>query len=108
MPTAKRQKKNSGSDAKQPSELPPAGAADRPTIADIEGESAFASLARKHWLKSTKKTAKVKVKNEVLKNSLWDVLEHDNFPHKSLLVLEGLQTLERYVLHLGTRVSYDH
>lgn len=95
MPTAKRQKKNSGKDAQPPSDSPAQNIGDRPTIADIEGESEFAQLARKHWLKTTKKTTKVKVKNDVLKKNLWDVLERDNFPYKSLLVLEGLQTLER-------------
>jgi hypothetical protein len=62
----------------------------------LEGESEFATLARQHWLKTPKKkAAKVKVKNDVLKREIWDTLEKENFPLKSLLVLEGLQTLER-------------
>jgi intron-binding protein aquarius len=67
---------------------------ERPTVADLEGESSFATLARKLWL--NKKTAKVKVKPEVLKTEIWDVLEKEDFPFKSLLVLENLQILERY------------
>ncbi|KAI0166061.1 hypothetical protein GGR57DRAFT_4270 [Xylariaceae sp. FL1272] len=90
MPTAKRLK----SDAKARSrDKPPA----RPTVADIEGESEFAQLASQHWLKSTKRQTKVKVKNDVLKNQIWDALEKDSFPYRSLLVLEGLQTLESYL-----------
>ncbi|KAK0711544.1 P-loop containing nucleoside triphosphate hydrolase protein [Lasiosphaeris hirsuta] len=64
---------------------------------DIEGEGEFASLARQHWLKTTKRTTKVKVKNDVLKREIWDALEKENFPLKSLLALEGLQTLESYL-----------
>jgi intron-binding protein aquarius len=107
MPTAKRQKKSSGKEAHPAKQATQESAVDRPTIADIEGESEFAQLARKHWLKATKRTTKVKVKNDVVKKDLWDVLERDSFPYKSLLVLEGLQTLERYgssVLCTSTRV----
>lgn len=68
----------------------------RPTVADVDGEDAFAQLAKKHWLKTTKKSAKVKVKPDVLKNEIWDVLEKESFPFRSLLVLENLQILERY------------
>ncbi|KAI1104656.1 P-loop containing nucleoside triphosphate hydrolase protein [Jackrogersella minutella] len=89
MPTAKRLK----SDAKSKSR----DTGPRPTIADLEGETEFAQLARKHWLKTTKRATRSKVKNDVLKRDIWDVLEKDNFPYKSLLVLEGLQTLESYL-----------
>jgi intron-binding protein aquarius len=68
----------------------------RPTVADLQGENPFAQLAKKHWLKTTKKPAKVKVKPDVLKSEIWDVLEQENFAFKSLLVLENLQILERY------------
>ena len=67
---------------------------ERPTVADLEGESSFATLARKLWL--NKRTAKVKVKHDVLKTEIWDVLEKEDFSFKSLLVLENLQILERY------------
>lgn len=68
-------------------------AEDRPTVGDLEGESSFATLARKLWL--NKKTMKVKVKTDVLKAEIWDVLEKEDFSFKSLLVLENLQILER-------------
>ncbi len=100
MPPAKRVKSNKGSADSRPA----AGPSGRPTVEDLEGESEFASLARQHWLKTPKQQAKstkaskqtkVKVKNDVLKREIWDTLEKENFPSKSLLVLEGLQTLER-------------
>jgi intron-binding protein aquarius len=69
----------------------------RPTVSDLEGESSFAILAKNHWLKSSKKMAKVKVRPDVLKTEIWDVLEKEDFAFKSLLVLENLQILERYL-----------
>jgi intron-binding protein aquarius len=60
---------------------------------ELDGEAPFAQLAQKHWLKS-KKSAKVKP--DVLKNEIWDVLEREDFAFKSLLALENLQILERY------------
>jgi intron-binding protein aquarius len=68
----------------------------RPTVADLQGENPFAQLAKKHWLKTSKKPAKVKVKPDVLKTEIWDVLEQENFAFKPLLVLENLQILEKY------------
>lgn len=67
----------------------------RPTVADLQGDNPFVELARKHWLKSTKKTEKIKVKQDVLKKDIWDALEAEDFSYKSLLVLENLQILER-------------
>lgn len=96
MPPAKRVKSSANS-------RPDAGPSGRPTVGDLDGESEFATLARQHWLKTPKQAskakskAKVKVKNTVLKREIWDTLEKENFPLKSLLVLEGLQTLERSV-----------
>lgn len=69
----------------------------KPTVADGEGDDAFAQLARKLWLKPAGKAAKaVKVKPEVLKKEIWDVLEKEDFPYLSLVTLEKLQLLERY------------
>ncbi|KXX79826.1 Intron-binding protein aquarius [Madurella mycetomatis] len=90
MPPAKRVK--SSADAR-----PNTGVSGRPTVDDLEGQSEFATLARQHWLKTPRRTAKVKVKNDVLKREIWDTLERENFPLKSLLVLEGLQILESYL-----------
>lgn len=94
MPNAKRSK-GSGAAKAQPAREPPKDAADgRPTPAEVEEEEhLFVQVARKHWLKATK-AATPKVKNEVLKQNIWDVLEREGFPYKSLLLLESLQTLE--------------
>lgn len=67
----------------------------RPTLADLQGDSYFAQLAQKHWLKATKRSAGVKVKPDVLKKEIWDVLEQEDFSYGSLLTLENLQLLER-------------
>ncbi|OBT64896.1 hypothetical protein VE03_06453 [Pseudogymnoascus sp. 23342-1-I1] len=69
----------------------------RPTVADLQGESPFAQLAKKQWLKPGKKSAKVKIKPQVLKKEIWDVLEQEGFSYKTLLVLENLQILESYL-----------
>jgi intron-binding protein aquarius len=72
----------------------------RPTVADLQGESPFAQLAKEHWLKPSKKGSKVKVKPDLIKAQVWDVLQRDNFAFKSLLVLENLQILEKHVPYL--------
>jgi intron-binding protein aquarius len=66
----------------------------RPTVADLHGENHFAQVARKNWL-TAKKTPKVRP--EVVKKELWDELETVDFAYSSLLVLEQLQLLERYL-----------
>lgn len=91
MPTAKRQKKSAAS---QPQKTQPPAKTAAP-VAD--GESEFAQLAKQHWLKPSKKATKVKVKNDVLKQNIWEPLERDKFPISSLLSLEGLQILESYL-----------
>ena len=68
----------------------------RPYLAEIQGEHPYAQLAQKHWLKPTKKTAKIKVKADVVKE-IWNGLELDGFPFRSLLLLENLQILEKSV-----------
>jgi intron-binding protein aquarius len=71
----------------------------QPAVADVEGENSFSLLAKKYWLKTSKKPAKVKVKPDVLKNEIWDVLEKEDFDFRSLLALENLQILEKYALY---------
>lgn len=96
MPNAKRSKSSGGRAAA--TREPPKDTTDgRPTPAEVEEqEHRFVQVARQHWLKPGKKTAKVKVKNDVIKQGIWDVLEQDGFSYKLLLLLESLQTLERY------------
>jgi intron-binding protein aquarius len=91
MPPAKRLKSSVQSRSQG------AAAQAKAASGDNEGEAEFASLAKQHWLKTSKRTAKVKVKNDVLKREIWDTIEKEGFQFKSLLALEGLQTLERSV-----------
>ncbi|KAF2432838.1 intron-binding protein aquarius [Tothia fuscella] len=69
-------------------------ASQRPTIADLQGDNHYAEIARKIWL--TKKKAP-KVQPKVVKEDLWDHLEKEGFAYTSLLILETLQVLERYL-----------
>lgn len=91
MPPQKKQRKGVASQSRKAAAPAPPPNAEHPAE-----ETEFAQLARQHWLKTTKKTTKVKVKNDVLKRDIWDGLEKEDFPLKSLLALEGLQILERY------------
>ena len=92
MPPAKKAKKSASAPAKATAKA----TAKHPANEELDGENEFATLARQHWLKTSRRTTKVIVKNDVLKREIWDPLEKDGFPLKSLLALEGLQTLERY------------
>jgi intron-binding protein aquarius len=66
----------------------------RPTVADLHGENHFAQVASKNWL-TAKKTPKVRP--DVVKKELWDELVNVDFAYSSLLILENLQLLERYL-----------
>ena len=96
MPNAKRLKSSGAAQAKEPLKQQSDSDRERPTPAEVEEEEhAFVQVARKNWLKPGKKAAKPKVKNDVVKQSIWDLLEREGFQYKSLLLLESLQTLER-------------
>lgn len=101
MPTTKRLKGGNAAKAAkaaQPSQPKPAAADDRPTPAEVEEEEhPFVQLARKTWLKPGKKAAAPKVKADVLKQGIWEVLERDAFSYKALRLLESLQVLESYL-----------
>ncbi|RVX73920.1 hypothetical protein B0A52_02810 [Exophiala mesophila] len=56
-------------------------------------QSQWEELAAKHWLK----TIPSKVKPDLIKNALWDPLENGSFPTRSLVALENLQVLERFL-----------
>ncbi|CAN8097263.1 unnamed protein product [Discula destructiva] len=102
MPAPKRQKKTANA---QPQNSQPPATASEP---GPEGQSAFAQLAKQHWLKPSKRATKVKVKNDVLKRDLWEPLEKDKFPLSSLLALEGLQILESYLWPGYTEQASNH
>lgn len=74
----------------------------RPDVNDLEGDNEWTQLARKHWSSPVKSR---RVKNEVVKNEIWDVLENGGFPFRSLLILENLQLLEKFVQCLRIRRS---
>lgn len=98
MPKAKRLKGAGAGAAKagKASNPAPVAETERPTPAEVEEEEhQFVQLARKNWLKPGKKATRPKVKNDVLKQGIWDVLEQDGFQYKSLLLLESLQAMER-------------
>lgn len=59
-----------------------------------EEEGHWAQLAQKHWSKPTNKTKKIKA--DVIKKEIWDVLAREAFGYRSLLQLESLQLLEKY------------
>lgn len=66
----------------------------RPTVADLHGDNQYAQLAQRHWLGKSKPG---KVQQKVVKEELWDSLEKEGFDYGSLLILENLQILERYL-----------
>ncbi|KAI9846790.1 MAG: hypothetical protein M1837_003639 [Sclerophora amabilis] len=66
----------------------------RPTVEDLRGDNEYTRFARKTWL-GTK--APPKVNPDSLKREIWDVLETEGFPFRSLLILENLQILENYL-----------
>ena len=60
---------------------------------ELEDENRWTQLAQKHWLKPARSG---KVKPEVIKNEIWNVLEAEDFSLRSLLQLENSQLLEKY------------
>ncbi|KAK3696453.1 hypothetical protein LTR37_017954 [Vermiconidia calcicola] len=70
-----------------------AGPRGRPTTEDLTGDNHFATVARANWLTKTPS----KVLPNVIENELWAQLEQEDIPYFSLLLLEQLQTLERYL-----------
>jgi len=65
----------------------------RPGVAYDDGVDHWTQIANEHWLKSSRSK---KVKPDIIKRDIWDVLEKENFQSKSLLALENLQLLEQY------------
>ncbi|KAL8993611.1 MAG: hypothetical protein Q9169_006214 [Polycauliona sp. 2 TL-2023] len=65
-----------------------------PGLQDSQGDHEWTQLARKHWSKPTRTR---KVKPDVIKKEIWDVLENEGFQFPSLLALESVQLLENYL-----------
>ncbi|EEP77784.1 conserved hypothetical protein [Uncinocarpus reesii 1704] len=66
----------------------------RPTVNDLQEENQWVALARGHWLKSSKPR---KVRPETIKSDIWDPLVSEGFSLHSLLLLENLHILEKYL-----------
>ena len=60
---------------------------------EIEDDNRWTQLAQKHWSRPSKSG---KVKSEIIRNEIWDVLEAEDFLFRSLLQLENSQLLEKY------------
>ncbi|KAJ5222527.1 uncharacterized protein N7469_008767 [Penicillium citrinum] len=76
----------------------------RPTVVDFREDSPWSKLAKAHWL-----DVKVrKVKPEVIKQQLWDPLEEDGFTNRSLLTLENLNVLEKFLWPTYTEDASNH
>ncbi|KAL4902838.1 hypothetical protein BDW74DRAFT_157713 [Aspergillus multicolor] len=66
----------------------------RPTVEDFRDDSPWVRLAKTHWLD----VANVrKVKHDVIKKDIWDPLEAGGFNFRSLLTLENLNILEKFL-----------
>lgn len=68
----------------------------------LESNSYWTQLAKKHWPKVVKSK---NTKSEIIKTEIWDVLEQEAFHFRSLLVLENLQLLEKYTSPPNTRTT---
>ncbi|PWY64762.1 DEAD helicase superfamily protein [Aspergillus heteromorphus CBS 117.55] len=66
----------------------------RPTVEDFREDSAWVRLAKTHWLEGSKAR---KVKQDVIKKDIWDPLEAEGFSFRSLLTLENLNILEKFL-----------
>ena len=63
-------------------------------LRDPSSINRWTELATKYWLKST--TSR-KINPDTIKLEIWDVLQHNRFEYSSLLALENLQLLERWM-----------
>jgi len=67
---------------------------------DSYGVDHWTRVANEHWLKTSKSK---KIKKDVIKSEIWDILEKENFQFRSLVVLENLQILESYAYRVKFR-----
>jgi intron-binding protein aquarius len=76
----------------------------RPTVAELHGDNHYAQLAKKNWLKASGPS---RFNPELLKSGVWDPLEKEGFQFRSLLILENLLFLEKYVsdMRYGTLLT---
>ncbi|KAL6231173.1 hypothetical protein BDW75DRAFT_50389 [Aspergillus navahoensis] len=66
----------------------------RPTVEDFRDDSPWVRLAKSHWVDAADVR---KVKHDVIKKDIWDPLEAESFSFRSLLTLENLNILEKFL-----------
>ncbi|KAL3436340.1 P-loop containing nucleoside triphosphate hydrolase protein [Aspergillus tetrazonus] len=66
----------------------------RPTVEDFRDDSPWVRLAKTHWLDAANVR---KVKHDLIKKDIWDPLEAESFSFRSLLILENLNILEKFL-----------
>ncbi|KAJ5580048.1 uncharacterized protein N7459_006033 [Penicillium hispanicum] len=76
----------------------------RPTVVDFREDSPWVKLAKAHWLNTTVR----KAKPDVIKQQLWDPLEAEGFSSRSLLILENLNVLEKFLWPTYTEDASNH
>lgn len=60
----------------------------------IFGDNHYVEIANKHWMNAPSAS---KLQPKALKTEIWDALDKENFNYGSLLILENLQIVEKYV-----------
>lgn len=64
-----------------------------------DNENRWFALAKTHWLEPAKAQ---RAKPDFIKREIWDPLSDDGFHFRSLLMLENLNLLERFVYPLDS------
>ncbi|KAI2792170.1 RNA helicase aquarius [Penicillium oxalicum] len=77
----------------------------RPTVVDFREDNAWVKLAQEYWSDAKKVR---KVKPDVIKQQLWDPLEAEGFATRSLLILENLNVLEKFLWPTYTEDASNH
>lgn len=63
---------------------------------ETEGQLQWRNVAANHWQTGSARTHKVRP--EVVKQEIWDVLEKEEFAYRNLQELDNLQLLEKSVV----------
>ncbi|KAK2786907.1 hypothetical protein FQN51_003462 [Onygenales sp. PD_10] len=66
----------------------------RPSVNDLQEDNRWVQLARNHWLRLARAP---RAKPDVIKNEIWDGLVSEKFAIRSLLILENLHVLEKFL-----------
>ncbi|KAH8690928.1 putative DEAD helicases superfamily protein [Talaromyces proteolyticus] len=77
----------------------------RLSVPDLQEDNPWVILAKKHWLKPSKSR---KAKQDIITSEIWNPLEAEKFPTRSLLTLENLNILEKLLWPTYTEDSSNH